>query len=272
MRKKKEVVATEDTDEMIEKIVAKKGANIVKLLPSAVTIAAFCCGLTAIRFALFEKWELAVICIFISSILDAFDGKVARLLGQSSQFGAELDSLSDLVCFGVAPSVILFLSTMYKFGGLGWSVCMFFTVCCALRLARFNATQIANVPQPSWAKKYFTGVPAPAGAILALFPLILFFTTGKPCFLNVGFVAFCLIASGALMISTLKTFSSKMIEINNNSALPALLVVSFMVICLITELWLTLSVLVMAYLVSIPFGPIEYAKRKGEESNTKSEE
>ena len=272
MKKKREMAVAADTDKVATVPATKKGANFVKLLPSAVTIAAFCCGLTAIRFAMFQKWELAVICIFISAILDAFDGKVARLLGQSSQFGAELDSLSDLVCFGVAPSVILFLSTMYRFGGLGWSVCMFFTVCCALRLARFNATQIANVPQPDWAKKYFTGVPAPAGAILALFPLILFFTTDKACFLNVWFVAFCLIASGALMISTLKTFSSKMIEISGNSVLPALLAVSFLVICLITELWLTLSVLVLAYLIAVPFGPIEYAKRQGEKNGTDKEE
>ncbi len=270
MKKKREII--ENTEEKVMTNVAKKGANIVKLLPSAVTIAAFCCGLTAIRFAMFQKWELAVICIFISAILDAFDGKVARLLGQSSQFGAELDSLSDLVCFGVAPSVILFLSTMYRFNGLGWSVCMFFTVCCALRLARFNATQIANVPQPDWAKKYFTGVPAPAGAILALFPLILFFATDRGCFLNVWFVAFCLIVSGALMISTLKTFSSKMIEISGNSVLPALLGVSFLVICLITELWLTLSVLVLAYLISVPFGPIEYAKRQSETNTPDKEE
>ncbi|MCR5224933.1 MAG: CDP-diacylglycerol--serine O-phosphatidyltransferase [Alphaproteobacteria bacterium] len=271
--KKKDIITAEaeTVEENNDKVNIRKSVNILKLLPSAVTIAAFCFGLTAVRFALFQKWELAVICIFISALLDAFDGKVARLLGQSSQFGAELDSLSDLVCFGVAPSIILFLSTMYRFNGIGWAACMFFTVCCAMRLARFNATQIANVPQPDWAKKYFTGVPAPAGAILALFPLILFFATDKTCFLNVWFVAFCLLASGALMISTLKTFSSKMVEINSNSALLSLLVISFLVICLITELWLTLSILVFAYLISIPFGPCEYAKLQKREAASEEE-
>lgn len=277
MKKKKIITAETDAvkenmAENSERVTVRRSINVLKLLPSAVTIAAFCCGLTAVRFALFQKWELAVICIFISAVLDAFDGKVARLLGQSSQFGAELDSLSDLVCFGVAPSVILFMSTMYRFSGIGWAVCMFFTVCCALRLARFNATQIANIPQPDWAKKYFTGVPAPAGAILALFPLILFFATDRVCFLNVWFVAFCLLASGALMISTLKTFSSKMVEINSNSALLSLLVISFLVICLITELWMTLSVLVLVYLVSIPFGPIEYAKLQKREASSEEEQ
>lgn len=264
-----ECCCTETED---EKQPSKRRASIVRLLPSIVTIAAFCCGLTAIRCALFQKWELAVICIFISALFDAFDGKVARMLGQSSQFGAELDSLSDLVCFGVAPSIILFLSTMYRFSAIGWGICMFFTVCCALRLARFNATQIANEPKPDWAKKYFTGVPAPAGAIMALFPLILFFATDRSCFLNGWFVSLNLIVSGALMISTLKTFSSKMIEINSRFTLLALLIVSFLVICLITELWLTLSVLVLMYLASIPLGPSEYAKMKKTTEVTTEEE
>lgn len=277
MEEKKETNAERECDnlcgtcccEIEDRPVSKRRGNVVRLLPSVVTIAAFCCGLTAIRCALFQKWEMAVICIFVSALFDAFDGKVARMLGQSSQFGAELDSLSDLVCFGVAPSIILFLSTMYRFSAIGWGICMFFTVCCALRLARFNATQIANEPKPDWAKKYFTGVPAPAGAIIALLPLILFFATDRSCFLNGWFVSFNLVLSGALMISTLKTFSSKMIEISSRFTLVALLSVSFLVICLITELWLTLSVLVLVYLVSIPLGPSEYAKM---EKSTKTTE
>jgi CDP-diacylglycerol--serine O-phosphatidyltransferase len=244
----------------------RRNGSLVKMLPSTITISSFCFGLTAIRFALFHKWELAVLCVFISALLDAFDGKVARLLGQSSQFGAELDSLSDLVCFGVAPSILLFLKTMYFMEGIGWGICMFFTVCCALRLARFNTVQILNEPKPEWHKKYFTGVPAPAGAILALFPLILFFSTGNDYFLTPWFVSFCIITSGILMISTIKNFSSKMIEIRNGLVSPELLVISFIVICLISSLWTTLSILICLYVIAIPYGAHQYAKSEKEAS------
>jgi CDP-diacylglycerol--serine O-phosphatidyltransferase len=246
------------------KLSTKKTVSLVKILPSVVTISAFCFGLTGIRFALFHKWELAVLCVCVSALLDAFDGWVARLLGQSSQFGAELDSLSDLVCFGVAPAMILFLKSMYFMDEIGWGICMFFTVCCGLRLARFNAT--LNVAKPEWTKKYFTGVPAPAGAILGLFPIVLFFATGNEGFLAPGFVAFCLLSSGVLMISTVKNFSSKMIEIKNGLVSPELLVMSTIVICLITAVWVTLSILTILYILAIPYGAYYYSKVEREKS------
>lgn len=250
------------TEEKIENSTAlNRRISLVRVLPSTITLTAFCFGLTSIRFALFNKWEYAVVCIFISALLDAFDGKVARLLGQSSQFGAQLDSLSDLVCFGVAPSMILFLKSMYSLEKAGWGVCMFFTVCCAIRLARFNAMQLlGDEGKPAWARKYFTGVPAPAGAILALYPLILYFEFGKEFFIHPIFVTVCLAFSGILMISTLKTFSSKMIEMKNGLVSPELLFISLIVILLITDLWLTLSVLVFIYILLLPYGAMEYAK------------
>ena len=147
---------------------------------------------------------------------------------------------------------------------------MFFTVCCAIRLARFNTMQlIEEGEKPAWTKKYFTGVPAPAGAILALFPLILYFETGKECFLHPIFDAIFLIASGILMISTLKTFSSKMIEIKNGLMSPELLCISLVVILLITELWLTLSVMIFAYIISLPYGAKAYAKAEKEYAENK---
>ncbi|MDR2157928.1 MAG: CDP-diacylglycerol--serine O-phosphatidyltransferase [Holosporaceae bacterium] len=252
------IVPPEDDDSV------KKGASLVKFLPSIITISAFCVGLTSIRFALDLKWELAALCIFVSALLDSLDGRVARLIGQSSQFGAQLDSLSDLVCFGVAPAIILFLRSTYLMGGLGWGVGMFFTVCCALRLARFNADMLQNENQSKQEKKFFKGVPAPAGAILSLFPMILFFQTDNYSFLNPVFISICLLVSGSLMISRIRTFSSKMIEISNGSTPIALLVISSLVICLITEIWMTLSVLVTAYLLSIPYGIYEYSQTKNE--------
>ncbi|MDR2267875.1 MAG: CDP-diacylglycerol--serine O-phosphatidyltransferase [Holosporaceae bacterium] len=241
-------------------------APLARLLPTVITIFSFCFGMTSIRFAMAHKWEYAVLCIFASALLDSFDGSVARMLGHASQFGAELDSLSDLVCFGVAPSLMLFLfikSAQYM-ENASWGICMFFTVCCALRLARFNAIQILNEPKPEWQKKYFTGVPAPAGAIIALFPFILFFSTDKVCFMNYKFILSCLITSGVLMISTVKSFSSKMIELKNGIASPELLIISLVVVCLITELWLTLTVLVLAYIAAIPYGIYQYAKTEKE--------
>ncbi|MDR2681612.1 MAG: CDP-diacylglycerol--serine O-phosphatidyltransferase [Holosporaceae bacterium] len=243
-----------------ENIQPKKRVPFTRIFPTVITIAAFCFGMTSIRFALSHKWEMAVMCVLISALLDSFDGRVARMLGQSSQFGAELDSLSDLVCFGVTPSLLLFFRSAHALGNIGWGICMFFTVCCALRLARFNATQILNEPQPEWQKKYFTGIPAPAGAIIALFPFILHFSTGSAYFLNEKNVFFGLFLSGVLMVSTIKSISSKMIEIKNGFASLELLGISLVIICLITGLWLTLTVLVSLYIAVIPYGAYKYAK------------
>ncbi|MDR1334621.1 MAG: CDP-diacylglycerol--serine O-phosphatidyltransferase [Holosporaceae bacterium] len=264
----KENIQNVEFDGEEETCVAKKSSGFIRFLPGMITISAFCVGLTSIRFALFHKWELAVLCIFASAMLDALDGKVARLFGQSSQFGAQLDSLSDLVCFGVAPAIILFLQSVYLLENVGWGICMFFTVCCALRLARFNSELLSNDEKPGWEKKYFKGVPAPAGAILALFPMILFFQTNNYAFLAPKFIAFCLWGAGALMISSVRTFSSKMIEVNSGSMQVALLITSLFVICLITDVWLTLLTLVTAYLFSIPYGACVYAKTKKAELNT----
>ena len=255
----------DNTDTVDESASHKKEVILVRFLPSTITITAFCVGLTSIKFALFHRWELAVLCIFVAALLDALDGRVARLFGQSSQLGAQLDSLSDLVCFGVAPAIILFLKSMYLLKSVGWGACMFFTVCCALRLARFNVDMVRNEDKPEWEKKYFKGVPAPAGAILALFPMVLFFQTNSYVFLHPGFVSCGLFISGVLMISTIRTFSSKMITISSGSAVIALLAISFFIICLITETWLTLTILVALYLFLIPYSVHEYTKAKKNE-------
>ncbi|MDR0555967.1 MAG: phosphatidylcholine/phosphatidylserine synthase [Holosporaceae bacterium] len=247
---------------------SRKDLSLARFLPSVITISAMCVGLTAIRFALFRRWEEAVLCIFTAALLDALDGRVARFLGNASQLGAQLDSLSDLVCFGVAPAVLLFMKSMHLYGVVGWGVCMFFTVCCALRLARFNADMLRKEPKDTEERKYFKGVPAPAGAMISVLPLVIFFQTEHLAPLNPEYIVCSLFLSGVFMISSIRTFSSKIIEISNGSAPLVLLGTSIFVICLLTEVWLTLSVLVGLYIISILFSANKYyqAQRGSEEA------
>src|SRR6202790_5603069 len=134
--------------------------SVNRMVPNILTVLAVCAGMTAIRFAVNGKFEAACYAIIVAGIFDGLDGRVARLLRSTSRFGAELDSLSDFISFGVAPAVVLYLWTMSALHSLGWAIVLFYAVCCALRLARFNTQLSAEpVPQPG----YFTGVPAPGG-------------------------------------------------------------------------------------------------------------
>lgn len=234
-------------------------STLAKFLPNAVTITAMCFGLSAIRFAQCNEWEYSVLCILVSALLDMFDGKIARFLDQSSAFGLQLDSLSDLVCFGVAPSIVLYLSAMQQVGKVGWGICMIYAICCSLRLARFNVSHADSEQVSDLDRKYFVGIPAPAGAIVALFPLILFFETESFVIVRPFYVAFFLMFSGCMMISTVRTFSSKIIEINSTNSWIALAIITFVIICLTTRLWMSLSVLVTFYLVTIPYGIYRYS-------------
>ena len=152
-----------------------RGFSINRLIPNVLTLAALCAGLTAIRFGLQGQMERAVIAIIVAAVLDALDGRVARRLGVTSRFGAELDSLSDFLCFGVTPALVLYMSSLTDGGALGWIVTLMFPMCSALRLARFNTALVSDTPPPAWTGSYFTGVPAPAGALLALIPLMVSF-------------------------------------------------------------------------------------------------
>ena len=146
------------------------GLSINKMIPNILTLLALCAGMTAIRFAINGKFEASVVAILIAGVLDGLDGRVARLLKASSSFGAQLDSLSDFVCFGVAPGMLLYIWTMNTIGSFGWVVALLFAVCSALRLARFN-TQIGIPDPPAYAYNFFTGIPAPAAAGVAVIPL-----------------------------------------------------------------------------------------------------
>src|SRR5215510_133097 len=152
--------------------------SLNRLIPNMLTIIALCAGLTAIRFGLLGHWEKAVFAIVVAGILDGLDGRIARLLNGASRFGAELDSLSDFISFGVAPALLLYYWTLNGLGGFGWALALLFAVCCALRLARFN-TRLENTDLPAWTSRFFTGVPAPAGAGLALLPIFATLELGR---------------------------------------------------------------------------------------------
>lgn len=236
-----------------------KGLSINHLLPNVLTVLALCSGLTAIRFAMLGRWEPAVIAIVIAAILDALDGRIARLLNGQSKFGAELDSLSDAISFGVAPAFMMYLWGLNGAGSLGWIAAMAYAVCCALRLARFNS-RLGVVDLPPWAYNYFTGVPAPAGAALVLLPMILGFET-EPALLGhpVLIVPWTLLIGG-LMVSTLPTFSFKGARVPAQWVVPALAGVGLLAAMMVSLPWWTLSVIGLAYLVSLPFSVVQFRK------------
>ncbi|MCA1907209.1 MAG: CDP-diacylglycerol--serine O-phosphatidyltransferase [Magnetospirillum sp.] len=228
------------------------GLSINTLIPNILTVLALCAGLTSIRFALHGKWEHAVVSIVLAAILDGLDGRVARLLQGTSKFGAELDSLSDFVSFGVAPAMMLYFWTMQGAGGFGWALVLLFTVCCALRLARFN-TMLGNADLPPYAYNFFTGIPAPAAAGIVLLPMVASFEFGEAFFARPAVVSVFLLGVAFLMVSTIPTFSFKKVRIPNAWVLPVLLVVGLLAAFLVTEPWLTLVVLGFVYLGMIPF-------------------
>src|SRR6185312_8762284 len=197
-----------------------RGLSFNKMIPNILTLLALCAGMTAIRFGLEEHYRQAVVAIIVAGIFDGIDGRVARLLKGTSEFGAELDSLSDFISFGCAPAIMLYIWTMDSIQGIGWALALLFAVCSALRLARFN-TQI-GAERPSYAYNFFTGVPAPAGAGLVMLPMFLYFQTGLEIFRSPYLVGAVLAAVAALMVSRVPTFSGKRFHMPREWALPLL--------------------------------------------------
>jgi len=241
----------------ISKKEALKTSPVAKILPNAVTITSMCFGLSSIRFSQSNELVYAVSCVLVSAFLDMFDGKIARLLDQSTAFGLELDSLSDLVCFGVAPSIALYSAAMKDVGIVGWVICMFYTVCCALRLARYNVTHADSELVTELKRNYFVGIPAPAGAILALSPLIFYFETNH---IRYYYIVISLLFSGIMMISTVHTFSSKVLKVNKSNYWYALPIAIIVITSLILKFWLASSILIVVYLVMIPYAVYRYSE------------
>ncbi len=236
-----------------------KGSHLIRVIPNAITVTALCTGLSSIRFALIERWEFAVCLIFLAAILDALDGRIARFLRADSPFGAELDSLSDFISFGVAPAVILYLYSLHLWRGTGWALALFFSTCMALRLARFNTNM--DVPVPDWVKQFSVGVPAPAGAVVGLLPLMISFALEEN-FQNLPFLfAISLLISGLLMISRIPTFLIKNIRISHHFIRPILMMVAVFMAALFSIPWWILSIGTVFYLFSIPLSIINYKKK-----------
>lgn len=238
-----------------------KGLPINKMIPNMLTMLALCAGLTSIRWGLAEKWELAAVAILAAAILDGLDGRVARLLNGTSKFGAELDSLSDFVCFGVAPAILLYLWTMQTAGRFGWVLVLLFSVCCALRLARFN-TIIDEPESPAWAYNYFVGVPSPAGAGLVMLPMILSFQFDSDIFRAPALVAPVIIFVSIMLVSSVHTYSFKQFKIPHNWVLPSMLIVGLSAAMIVSAPWTTLTIVLVAYLISMPFSVRSYANLK----------
>jgi CDP-diacylglycerol--serine O-phosphatidyltransferase len=222
-------------------------------VPNVITLLAICAGLTAIRLSTEGKVEWAVAAIVFAAVLDGIDGRVARMIKGQSKFGAELDSLADFVNFGVAPGLILYFWQLHELNNGGWIAAMVFAISGGLRLARFNAS-IDDPNKPPYAGNYFTGVPAPAGAILALLPLYLAFlgTPKPPATLTAGYVL--LIAF--LMVSRLPVFSGKQVRLRvpPEMVLPVFVSVIFFIAILIGYPWHILSIGSVLYLASLPLG------------------
>ncbi|HEU4804641.1 MAG TPA: CDP-diacylglycerol--serine O-phosphatidyltransferase [Nitrobacter sp.] len=223
------------------------------LVPNFITLLAICAGLTAIRLSTEGRMELAVAAIVFAAVLDGLDGRVARMIKGQSKFGAELDSLADFVNFGVAPGLILYFWQLHDLSNVGWIAAMIFAISGGLRLARFNAT-MNDSNQPAFAANFFTGVPAPAGAIAVLLPIYLSFLgiPQPPAVLT----AFYTLLIAILMVSRLPVFSGKMVgmRVPPELVLPVFVAVVFFIALLISYPWVVLSFCSIGFLVSLPIG------------------
>lgn len=237
----------------------QRGIPLRTVPANATTALALCFGITGVRFAITSEWEKAVGTIVVAGVLDGLDGRIARMLKAQSRFGAELDSLSDVIAFGVSPAIILYLWALSYVPVYGWVIALAHALCCALRLARFNA-QIDSEQQPRRAAGFFTGVPAPAGAAMALLPLILWMATGVDIFWRTYVVAPWTILVALLMISDFATFGWSSFRLRRGVRLSALLLIALAGTALITAPWATLSVLIILYAGAIPFSIRSYAR------------
>jgi CDP-diacylglycerol--serine O-phosphatidyltransferase len=229
------------------------------LVPNLITLLALCAGLTAIRLSMEEKLEWAVAAIVFAALLDGIDGRVARMLKGTSRFGAELDSLADFVNFGVAPALILYFWALHELGNAGWIAAMVFAISTGLRLARFNV-MIDDPNKPAWAGNFFTGMPAPAGAMTVLLPIYVYFL-GMPRLASVAPLTLVYtLAIAFLMVSRLPVFSGKRVgkRIAPELVLPVFVGVVLFFALLVSYPWTVLTIGTVLYLASLPFGAVSY--------------
>jgi CDP-diacylglycerol---serine O-phosphatidyltransferase len=247
--------------------------HINRVIPNVLTLLALAAGLSAFRFALEGRWEHAVLAIVAAGIFDALDGRVARMLRGQSRFGAELDSLSDFVCFSVAPGLVLYLWALQEYGRFGWSLVLLLCMCCALRLARFN-TALDDEVKPAWTGSFFTGIPSPAGAGLVMLPMVFWLQLDADFLRQPAFVGVFMVAGAFLMISKVRTFSLKRLRIPQTHVLPVMFGCGVYLAILVTHPWITLGITQIAYLASIPFSARMYRRlaRESVEDDTRAAE
>lgn len=238
---------------------AGPGLTLRAVLPNAITAAALCSGLTGIRFAIVGDWEKALFAIILAGMLDGIDGRIARLLKAQSRFGAELDSLADSLSFGMAPALVLFLWSLQGLPRFGWFAALAFAICCALRLARFNA-RIDVEEQPHKSVGFLTGVPAPVGAGLAFLPMYLWLASGAEIFRSPMLVALWVTVIAGLMISNLATLSWTLIRPRRSIRLFAIALAGMLFAALLTEPWWTLAVVSIVYLALMPYSIMRYTQ------------
>ena len=253
--------AAEDEDETEGREASARGLTLRAMLPNAITAAALCSGLTGIRFATEGQWAFAIGLVVLASVLDGIDGRVARLLNAQSRFGAELDSLADSLSFGTAPALILFMWSLHEWPTFGWFAALAFAICCALRLARFNA-RIDVDDQPHKSAGFLTGVPAPVGAGLAFTPFYLWHETGYELFRNPVLMTAWLTVIAILMISNMATLSWASLRPRRSIRLPLIAFTGLSFAALLLEPWWTLAAISIVYLALMPYGLVKYGRIK----------
>jgi CDP-diacylglycerol--serine O-phosphatidyltransferase len=239
--------------------------SINRLIPNMLTVMALCAGLTSMLYALQGRWEPAVIAIVAAGVLDGLDGRIARLLNGQSKFGAELDSLSDFISFGVAPALLLYQWQLSELKGFGWALTMAFAVCCALRLARFN-TKLDNTDLPAWTSRFFVGVPAPAGAGLVLIPVMASFEVG-PGFVDQPLLVGAIeLAVALLMVSRIPTYSIKRMRVPHHHVMATLLVFGLLAAMLVSIPWITLLGVGVVYIGSMPLAIVAHRRLSAQQT------
>ena len=251
------------------KLVASKKTRY--LLPNILTLGGVCLGISSIKFSIDGNFSLAVIFILLAAILDALDGRIARMIKGTSEFGKELDSLTDFVSFGIAPVFILYFWDLSNYGKLGWAIALIYSVCCVLRLARFNLTKIEE--QQIWKNNYFEGVPAPAGGILILMPLIYELSNLDLNLKIQNFSPYLTVLVAILLVSKIPTLSLKKISVSPKTTVFILLGIGTLIISLLFYTFETLLSLGLIYLISIPISFFMFkSQSKKHNSETSDEE
>lgn len=225
--------------------------SIGKLVPSSITLLALASGITAIRFGIDDKWAIAVSFIILAGILDMLDGRAARMLGADSRFGAQLDSLADLVSFGVAPGIIMYRWSLHQMDHLGWIAALIFCACGAIRLARFNVESVRDEGATK-GNPYFIGLPTPAAACMVLLPLLVSFQWNDPMIKHAWVSLTILLVTSALMVSRLPTPSIKYMKLQRQHRILAGLCFALLAAALIAWPWATMTIGLLIYIASIP--------------------